>query len=107
MSQENFTAEYEKYGDVMFLNIADTPADAVIDTMDVGDQVGFPGQIVARFNAATGELYGVTIERYSVVKRKLEREEAKHNAKQALLRLLERIRAALSEACHTMHLQTA
>lgn len=107
MSPENFTADYEKYSDVMFLSIADTPTDAVIETMEVGDKVGFPGQIVARYNAVTGELYGVIIERYSAVERKINRDEAKHNAKQALVHLLERVLAALSVACPGMHLQTA
>jgi hypothetical protein len=82
---------YEKYSDVMYLEMATTPDDAAIETVEVGESVGFPGQIVVRVDSRSGVLYGVTIERFSAVKRQLVRDERKKNIQAAIRELIERI----------------
>jgi ribosome-associated translation inhibitor RaiA len=105
MNEETFKANYEKYADVMFVDFTETPKHADVDTFELGEQVGFPGQIVVRFNAESGDVYGVIIERYSAVEKKLKREAAKRNAKQALKQLVELILEALEIIRPSMHLQ--
>jgi hypothetical protein len=104
MNTENVKASYEKYSDVMFVELAETPRGVGIDTVEVGESVGFPGQIVARFNAETGEVYGFVIERYSCVEKKLKREQAIRSARLALENLLQRIVEALKNCNPSMHL---
>ena len=107
MNSERCDMEYDKFGDVMYLEVTPTPATANIDTVEIGTNVGFPDQIVARVDAATGEVYGIIIERYSAVISKLERDMAVHNVKQVLCQLVEQIKALLAVACPTAQMQPA
>ena len=45
-----------------------------VQVIDVGEMVGFPGQVLARVDGENGELYGLTIENFSKFRRKLMRQ---------------------------------
>jgi hypothetical protein len=65
------TMDYDRNTDVMFLDLCGEPPHARIEVFDIGDHVGFPGQVLARVDAENGMVYGITIQRYSAFKHKL------------------------------------
>lgn len=65
------TMEHERHTDVMHVDFCATPANAKIRVAEVGEQVGFPGQIQVRVDAETGTVYGVTIQNFASFKRKI------------------------------------
>ena len=103
MKNEQFTETYEKYSDVMYVDVAVPQKGAVIETVDVGDELGLPGQIIVRYDAATGNIYGMTIERYSAVDRKLRRDMHKEAIQDQIRCLLEKVMQILSHLVPTIH----
>jgi hypothetical protein len=65
------TMDYDRSTDVMFLDLRNAPADAQIDVLDVGESIGFPGQVQVRVDSERGIVYGITIQRFSAFKRKI------------------------------------
>ena len=68
---ENLTMEYDRPTDVMHVDICFPSSAARVDVIDVGDCVGFPGQIVARVDLERKIMYGITIQNFSGFRRKL------------------------------------
>lgn len=72
MAAENdIKLEYERHTDVMHVDISEPRAGSVIDALEVGDQLGFPGQIVLRVERDTQTPVGISICRFRSFKRKL------------------------------------
>lgn len=69
MSEMKFT--YRRNTDVAYVDIAEPLEHAEIEVREIGEQVGFPGQVLARFDAQTGQLYGLTFQRWSAMRRTL------------------------------------
>ncbi|MGC8548350.1 MAG: hypothetical protein ACP5M4_01510 [Acidobacteriaceae bacterium] len=53
------------------VDIAKPLENAEVEVREMGDLVGFPGQVLVRFDAQTGELYGMTFQRWSSMRRTL------------------------------------
>jgi hypothetical protein len=62
---------HRKTTDVAHIEIVDPLPSDPVEVLDAGDQLGFPGQVLIRFNPETGTVYGITIQGYSSFKRKL------------------------------------
>lgn len=65
----NFQMEHEPHTDVMHVDMCTPAPSARIDVIEVGEAIGFPGQIVARVDLEKRIVYGVTIQRYSAFRR--------------------------------------
>ena len=70
-SQSQMKMLHEPHGDVMFIDLCEAGPSDRIDVVEVGEQVGFPGQIQARVNRENQVLYGITIQNFTSFKRKL------------------------------------
>jgi hypothetical protein len=71
VAEEEVRFEYSRHADVMFVDYRETPEGVTVDTVEIGDMVGFPGQVQARVNHAEKILYGITIQNYSGFRRRL------------------------------------
>jgi hypothetical protein len=69
--EDTFQLEYNDLTDVMFVDLAPLCEGSRICVIDVGDQVGFPGQIQVRVDLEQQTLHGLTIQNYSGFRRKL------------------------------------
>lgn len=114
MSDEKFHSHYEKYGDVLYVDLAETPTHAKVSTADVGEETGFPGQITVRFNPETGVLYGFVIEGYKSVERELKKmakaevkAQRRADMEAAFRRLVEMVREAFSHLTRTPDIHAA
>jgi hypothetical protein len=58
--------------DIMFLDVCPVAEGDQVAVVDVGVQLGFPGQIQARVNLDKGVFYGLTIQNFSGFKRTLQ-----------------------------------
>jgi hypothetical protein len=67
--QPEIRLEHQKPTDVMFVDFRELRPDSDVIVCQVGDQVGFPGQVLARRDRNTGEVYGLTIENFSGFRR--------------------------------------
>ena len=85
----------ESRTDVMFVDLCDAAPDDLIDVVEVGDQVGFPGQIQVRVNREKQILYGITIQKFSRFKRSLFWKYRMASVRYALLLLVIALRAGL------------
>ncbi|MFZ0417628.1 MAG: hypothetical protein WAM04_05965 [Candidatus Sulfotelmatobacter sp.] len=65
------TMDYDRLTDVMHVDFCIPSGDDRVDVVDVGEQAGFPGQVVARVNSEHRIFYGLTIQNFSSFKRKL------------------------------------
>lgn len=63
--------EHNPQTDVMFVDLCVAEEGAVVCVVDVGEMIGFPGQVQARMDQRRQKLYGITIQNYSGFKRKL------------------------------------
>jgi hypothetical protein len=96
---EEFTSFYEKRVDTLFVELQETPVGVSVAIVQIGEEVGFPGQIVARVDPETHVIYGVVIEKWSRIDRQLTNAKAKEDAKLALQQLIQKIMDALREVC--------
>lgn len=87
--------EYECHTDLMHVDVCSPQTGARIDVIDVGEQLGFPGQILARVDLENRVIYGVTIQRFSTFKRKLMWKYRMASIRRAMLFLLNTLRAGL------------
>src|SRR5438874_9470409 len=60
---------HEQHSDVVHVILCEPMEGAKINTISIGDRVGFPGLITARVDADRGILYGINIENYAAFKR--------------------------------------
>jgi hypothetical protein len=98
--------EYDRLTDVMHVDVC-FPGDEVhVDVVDVGDSLGFPGQIVARVNLENRVVYGFTIQRFSAFKRTLLWQYRMASIQRALFLLLRTFRAGawMDHGSPTAHL---
>jgi hypothetical protein len=58
--------------DIMFLDVCPVNEGDHVVVIDVGEQLGFPGQIQARVNVEKEVFYGLTIQNFSGFKRRLQ-----------------------------------
>jgi len=58
--------------DVMFLDVCPVSEGDRVAVIDVGEQLGFPGQVQARVNLEKEVFYGLTIQNFSGFKRRLQ-----------------------------------
>jgi hypothetical protein len=97
----NITFERDDFTDVAYATMK-TPANhRRVQVIDVGDMVGFPGQVLARVDEESGELYGLTIENYSKFRRKLISRYRMASAKSALELMAQSLAAGLSVEHHS------
>jgi hypothetical protein len=66
-----FNFEYNNLTDLMFVDLAPVEAGARVEVYEIGDNVGFPGQIQVRVNVEREIVYGLTIQNFTGFKRKL------------------------------------
>lgn len=87
--------EHIKSTDLMFVDIAQPAKGARITTVDVGEMLGFPGQVLARIDYDNEILYGLTIQNASSFKRKLLWKYRMASVQRALELVMVSIRAGL------------
>jgi hypothetical protein len=56
---------HDRHTDVMYADFCFPAEHDHVDVMDIGDCLGFPGQIVARVNREKKIIYGLTVQNYS------------------------------------------
>jgi hypothetical protein len=66
------TFEHNSVTDVMFIDLCPMQSGDNVEVVEVGEHLGFPGQIQARVNREKEVFYGLTIQNYSGLKRKLQ-----------------------------------
>jgi len=70
MAQE-MTFEHNALTDVMFVDLCCIQEGDKVEVIDVGTPLGFPGQIQVRVNREKEVIYGLTIQNYSGLRRRL------------------------------------
>lgn len=90
---DHLTFEHIKSTDVLFVDVEQPAEGTRITTVDVGEMLGFPGQILARLDYENEILYGLTIQNATNFKRKLLWQYKMVNAKSAIELLVAAIRA--------------
>ena len=96
MEAQELQLDYERETDVMYVNLCAPSADAQIDVFEVGEQIGFPGQVAVRVDRNQQLLLGVTIERFSYFKRRLLWKYRMASVAAALTLLVNSLRVALA-----------
>jgi hypothetical protein len=85
----NFELDHELETDVLYVNVHRASPRATIDVIDIGEQIGFPGLVVARVDRDRDILYGLTIQDYAAFKKKLLRKYNTNSTRRALQLLLD------------------
>jgi hypothetical protein len=94
MAQE-IKMEYERHSDVMHVDLCFPSPGAHVDVVEVGEMLGFPGQIIARVDLEERKVYGLTIQNFSGFKWKLIWMYRMTSIRRALLLMLNSLRAAM------------
>jgi hypothetical protein len=68
---QKMTFEHNALTDVMFVDLCCVQIGDHVEVLDVGSPLGFPGQIQVRINREKEVIFGLTIQNYSGLKRKL------------------------------------
>jgi hypothetical protein len=92
---ERVVFEHNRDTDVMWVDVADPCPGANIQMIDVGEIIGFEGQVLARVDVANQELLGIQIQNYSGFKRKIVWQYRMASVDRALRLLLATLRAGL------------
>jgi len=95
MEAQELKLVHERETDVMYVDLIQPASGAQIDVFEVGDQLGFPGQLLVRINRNNQALLGITIQGYSSFKRKLLWKYRMASAESALRLLVNSISVAL------------
>lgn len=90
-----FQVIHEKHTDVAHVDLASPIPGSVVDAVDVGDDLGFPGQIVARLDRNHNVLLGVSIQNFSSFKKELRLEYGISSPQRALRLLINSLRAGM------------
>ncbi len=85
----HFELDHEAETDVLYVNVRRASSRATIGVIDIGEQIGFPGLVVARVDRDRDILYGLTIQDYTAFKKKLLRKYRITSTRRALQLLLE------------------
>jgi hypothetical protein len=93
---EALTLEHERNTDVMFADVRQPLPNVRIDVMDIGEIIGFPGQVHVRVQRAGDEtvLLGLIIQNYSAFKKRVARRYRIISVRHAILLLVEALAAA-------------
>jgi hypothetical protein len=67
----NINLQYNELTDVMFVDLLPLEDGSRVATVDIGDRIGFPGQLQVRVDMDRQIFYGLTIQNYSGFRRKL------------------------------------
>jgi hypothetical protein len=67
----NFNLDHNPITDVMFVDLLPLEAGSRVEIIDIGESLGFPGQMQLRVDPERQLLYGITIQNYSGFRRKL------------------------------------
>jgi hypothetical protein len=67
----NITLQYNELTDVMFVDLLPLQENSRVEVVDIGDKIGFSGQIQVRVDMENQIFYGLTIQNYSGFRRKL------------------------------------
>jgi hypothetical protein len=89
------TMDYDRPTDVMHVDFCTPANNDRVDVLDVGEQAGFPGQVVARVNLERRIFYGITIQNFSSFKRRLFWMYRMASIQRALELMLNMLRAGL------------
>lgn len=95
VKREDMTLDHNKSTDLLFVDLQKPTAGAKITTVEVGEVIGFPGQILARVDYDNEILYGLTIQNATSFKRNLLWRYRMASAKFALQLVVASIRAGL------------
>lgn len=68
----NIHLEYNELTDVMFADLRPMQEGSHITVIDIGEQLGFSGQVQVRVDLENQIFYGLTIQNFSGFKRKLQ-----------------------------------
>jgi hypothetical protein len=85
------TLTYRRRTNVAHIEVHPTGPRDPVEVLEVGEELGFPGLVLVRFNPETGEIYGCTIQRWSYVKRQLMWRYRTIKVKAALERMISKI----------------
>jgi hypothetical protein len=66
-----FTLDHNPITDVMFVDLLPLEEGSRVEVIDIGDSLGFPGQMQLRVDPERQILYGLTIQNYAGFRRKL------------------------------------
>ncbi len=95
MANKEMKLIHEHHSDVVHVILCEAPAGARIDTISIGDRVGFPGLITARVDAERGILYGINIENFTAFKRKVRWQNHMLSLRKALELIVHTLQAGL------------
>jgi hypothetical protein len=92
---QDVSFEHIKSSDVLFVDLQQPTEGARVTTVDVGEMMGFPGQILARIDYEREILYGLTIQNATSFRRRLLWRYKMASVKSAIALLLAAIGAGL------------
>src|SRR5580658_10003189 len=70
-AEMNIRMDYNPRTDVMFVDLCPVRAGEQVEVIDVGEMLGFVGQVQVRLDPTRHTLYGITIQNYRGFRRKL------------------------------------
>lgn len=94
--KEELNLEYNNLTDVMFVDLMPMQEGSHVVVIDIGDRVGFPGQVQVRVDIEREIFYGLTIQNYSGFKRSLKWRYRMWSIQSALQFLISILRAGLN-----------
>jgi hypothetical protein len=86
---------HERHTDVMHIDLLDAPPDARVDVVEVGADIGFPGQLLVRVDRDSRTMLGITILQFSSFQRRLRWTYRIASVQKALLLLVNLLRAGM------------
>lgn len=94
--QEDLNLEYNDLTDVMFVDLMPIQEGSRVVVIDIGDRMGFPGQVQVRVDIEREIFYGLTIQNYSGFKRSLKWRYRMWSIQSALMFFISILRAGLN-----------
>ena len=95
--------KYNDLTDVMFVDLLPLEENSRVVVIDIGDQLGFGGQLQVRVDLENQIFYGLTIQNYSGFRRKLLWKYGMWSMQNALRLLVTTLMAGLSLDRHSNH----
>ena len=98
-----FSMEYNPRTDVMFIDLSPVGRDEEVEVIDVGEELGFVGQVQVRVGRTKQVLYGITIQNYRGFRRRLLWHYRMWSTRRALELLMTSVRAGLGADDRQQH----
>jgi len=95
-----FTFDHNPLTDVMFVDVRPLDKGAHISVVDIGDSLGFPGQVQLRVDLENEVVYGIIIQNYGGFRRKLVRSYRMWSVQRAIELLIHTLLAGLNFDSH-------